>query len=130
MAISINTIKNTFSGLLNQQYDVEMALRMAVLKEVLLHYGYQWPAINSGYRSPDSQIALYNAYLDGRQALKPASQSWHVVGRAFDANFNEKTLPVAVAVWKLLGGRWGGEFSSKDPVHFDLPGSTPPPKLF
>lgn len=114
----------------SQQFDPEMAWRLSLLEFVLNYYGIAFPQVNSGYRSPQDQLRLYNEYLDGTQRIKPASQSWHTVGRAVDINIPQNALPLAVSVWKYMGGRWGGDFSSPDPVHFDLPGPVAPPKIY
>jgi len=128
--VLMSVIANSVDNFNRQGFDPEMSLRLALVKFVMEYYAFAFPAINSGYRSPQRQLELYNAYLDGTQTQKPARQSWHTVGRAVDMNVPTAILPLVVAIWKYLGGRWGGEFSDPDPVHFDLPGKIPPPSIY
>lgn len=65
--------------------------------------------------------------LEPGPGLYKAKNSRHVQRRAFDLGFSGYTwreVPMEYwrwlgAVWKSLGGRWGGDFSRPDPVHFD-----------
>jgi len=51
--------------------------------------------------------------------------SRHLVGRAIDLGFLGVSPPPLVwlepggLLWEAMGGRWGGRFSSPDPIHFD-----------
>lgn len=106
--------------------DPEMAVRVAVLLYVLSLYGIN-AQISSGYRDLAYQAQLYNRWKWGEKGIyKPARFSWHTNGRAVDIPLSGPDLDLAVYVWKWLGGRWGGDFSNPDPVHFDLPGPVPP----
>jgi len=78
----------------------------------------------SAYRSPAEQEAL----TPGRGLYKASVQgSRHVQRRAFDLGIsgyrwqdvNPEYFRWLGSVWKYLGGRWGGDFSRPDPVHFD-----------
>lgn len=86
------------------------------------------PRITSGLRSYAEQKAAYEAYVSGRSpypAAKPGTSA-HEYGYAFDL-----VVPNAVdqndlgTAWKSWGGKWGGDFSVKDPIHFEYPGFSP-----
>lgn len=89
-------------------------------------YG-SYPEIVSGYRSPERQLELIDAWNAGDRfglIARPASKSWHMQGRAIDVR-----IPASEAMWsdfimfmKAFGTRWGGDFRATDPVHFDAPG--------
>lgn len=82
--------------------------------------------LSSGYRSPAHQKALQARWDRGdRQGLKvrPADNSEHTTGRAFDVD-PDGPEP-SKATWQQLGRlgeslglRWGGRFNEADPVHF------------
>lgn len=86
------------------------------------HLGIRSPRIVSGLRSAAAQAALQARWDRGDRSgliVRPASNSSHTRGEAFDlergphlAQFGE---------WApYVGLRWGGKFSTPDPVHFDL----------
>lgn len=103
----------------------EVARRVATVQAITWMWEYSYPRITSAYRPP-----LYQRYLQRRWdagdreglTARPASRSWHMVGRAIDVDAN------ADAFWKFrdlmleYGFRWGGDFTRPDDVHFDLPG--------
>lgn len=104
---------------------------------VLAYWGFDEPArpdIVSGFRSPDRQRAMLTRWNNGDRwglAAKPACSSWHMVGRAWDVERHVEAFP-----WYrfLLESyfpdvRWGGRFSSPDPVHFDLPSAEGRPNI-
>lgn len=78
--------------------------------------------VTSGYRTAAEQAALKPA-----AGLYKATKSRHTEGRAFDigiSGYAWNQVPMEYwrwfgAVWKALGGRWGGDFSKPDPIHFD-----------
>lgn len=90
--------------------------------------------IRSGRRTCEEQDTIY---AQGRSYPGPivtnarGCKSWHVTGRAVDLDpFDPQTgqtLPgysdhyrVLGAIWKKLGGQWGGDFSGLyDPGHFE-----------
>jgi len=86
------------------------------------------PPITSGYRPLWKQRELYRRWTAGDPGVivRPARTSWHTEGRAIDVDRRHQNFDLFVAVWEALGGRWGGRFSKPDPVHFDVPGSSPP----
>jgi len=91
-------------------------------------YGLQIKVQGEGFRKADSPV---------RGAIVPPSAtSNHLVGHAVDINIvyngtwynsttlsNYSSLPQAIKNFitgcKNAGMRWGGEFSTRDPVHFD-----------
>lgn len=81
----------------------------------------------SGYRDPERQAAICRDLEDGgsgRPCADP-SRSTHTSCPATGADLRVEGMAGSVyellgAIWKRLGGRWGGEFSSPDPNHFDM----------
>ncbi len=84
--------------------------------------GLRWPGIFviSGYRSPQRQA----------QVNPDAPNSLHVRCPALAVDLRVGDLPASSTplelwsflgqLWKALGGRWGGDFTPRDPNHFDL----------
>lgn len=79
-----------------------------------------YPAIvSSGVRTVQRQQELIAS------GVTTATRSLHLTGRAVDITF--AGIPNAPwdlyaaggALWKQMGGRWGGDFSTPDPLHFD-----------
>jgi hypothetical protein len=95
-------------------------------KQELLAYataaGYG-PVITSEVRSYWKQKELYQRYIAGRAQLPaaPPGHSAHNWGLAFDMALAVPEYDDVGSVWRSWGGDWGG---SRDPVHFELPGST------
>lgn len=85
--------------------------------------GYPAAGITSGKRSAARQRALIAAWDRGDRAglaVRPAANSAHVEGRAFDlAKVRHLDIYGQLAQY-LPGVRWGGTFSTYDPIHFDL----------
>ncbi len=80
--------------------------------------------IVSGLRSARYQRALQERWDAGhRRGLvsRPASRSWHMQGLAVDVMTNHPNFPAFRWLMLHWGNRWGGNFSSYDPVHFDRP---------
>jgi len=93
--------------------------------------------IRSGRRTCREQDTIYaqGRGEDGKSIVTQARgcQSWHVMGRAIDADPVDPSTgkmlfpsgtdggPYAVAglIWEKLGGVWGGRFSFKDYGHFE-----------
>lgn len=91
----------------------------------------------------DAAIALINAYraagipaiiTSGKRSVLlnssvgGALRSLHLQGRAFDVGFLDTAsvtdtalyrLSLGGRLWASWGGRWGGNFGSPDPIHFD-----------
>lgn len=81
--------------------------------------------ITSAYRSPERQRMLRERWDRGdRQGLvaRPAINSAHTRGEAVDlAPASENASLELLGMYALMRGyRWGGSFSSSDPVHFDV----------
>lgn len=89
--------------------------------------------VRSGRRTCAEQNALYaQGRAEGGDVVTHASgcRSWHVTGRAIDANVllpsgsvstNEADYAYAGALWKRQGGVWGGDFPGFwDGGHFEL----------
>lgn len=99
----------------------------AFLTEVQNRLGYS-VYITSGYRTQQRQAALQK----GNKYAVSAGTSPHVYGLGIDANFSKdgraltsKTSPNdweasgIPALARRYGMRWGGDFASRDVVHFD-----------
>lgn len=74
-----------------------------------------YPAIiTSGRRSVAHNVAVGGVL-----------RSSHLVGRAIDLGFLGISpapltwLEPGGLLWEAMGGRWGGRFSTPDPIHFD-----------
>lgn len=86
----------------------------------LEHYDIQAPKITSGKRSKARQKELQRRWDRGDRAglvARPADNSAHTEGEAFDVSADSWTLQVMGAWAPYAGLRWGGAFA--DPVHFD-----------
>jgi RHS repeat-associated protein len=84
------------------------------------------PQITSGFRSPADQMRMRN----GASGPNPAAVvSWHEVGMAVDINGTASSyFSKIISAMKGQGLTWGGNFSHRDPPHFQLPraGTRPP----
>lgn len=79
-----------------------------------------YPAvIVSGLRTVQRQQELIAS------GVTTAVRSHHLNGRAVDVAFLGvpnapwEWFAAGGALWKMMGGRWGGDFSTPDPLHFD-----------
>lgn len=90
----------------------------------------KWISPTSGYRDPSKQRELYQRWLNGESGIsRPARQSWHMAGRAFDVSrFNPEFNTFRAFIAQVPGIRDGSTF--EDPGHFDLPMATLPPAAF
>lgn len=81
----------------------------------------RWPGlyIISGYRTPE-----HNRSIGG------APNSFHTACPSLAVDLRIGPTPgidtfdiwaMLGGMWKLMGGRWGGDFTPIDPNHFDLP---------
>lgn len=84
------------------------------------------PRVTSTLRTATQQDRLYRRFLAGASKFPaaPPGSSSHEYGYAFDllvlGDDNQADLG---SVWESWGGIWG---STRDPVHFEYPGFTPP----
>lgn len=77
----------------------------------------------SGKRSAATQRKLYLDWISGRSRYPAAAPgtSKHERGLAFDlGGLSPSQLRDIGGVWESWGGRWGGRFSSPDPIHFEV----------
>jgi len=85
-------------------------------------FGRFWPGlyIISGYRTP-----THNADVGGVPASFhtrcPSLAADLRVGRVAGLGSNE-VWAILGGMWRLMGGKWGGTFSTPDPNHFDIGG--------
>jgi hypothetical protein len=84
-------------------------------------FGYRAAAISSGKRTARQQRQLVARYEAGDPSVivRPAVNSAHLEGRAFDLERVPHLALYGQLVRYLPGARWGGYFSDYDPVHFD-----------
>lgn len=106
------------------------ALIAAAIEIVL---GQPAPNIIRGAVTARRQRQLFQLWLagDSRVSFRPARQSWHLDGRALDADRNSPTFPAFRRGWSVVArdtGRDGVSFG--DEGHFDMPGDRLPPPAF
>jgi len=82
------------------------------------------PRVESVRRSRELQKRLYARYLAGKwpyPVAKPGT-SFHEKGLAFDLSSDLGTpgLQRLGALAKAFGIRWGGDFHTPDPIHFQF----------
>lgn len=78
--------------------------------------------VTSAKRSRADQQRLYLAAQAGRSRFPAAAPgtSKHETGRAFDlGGLTASQLRYLGRVWTSWGGRWGGSFRKRDPIHFE-----------
>jgi len=78
--------------------------------------------VTSTKRSRKSQAALYRNYVAGRSRFPAAApgSSKHERGLALDlGGLSAGQLSKLGKLWRSWGGRWGGSFRSRDPIHFE-----------
>lgn len=81
--------------------------------------------VSSGRRSSRVQAGLYRDYLAGRSRFPaaPPGRSKHERGLAVDiGGVTSRQLSQLGRLWRRWGGRWGGTFKKRDPIHFETPG--------
>ena len=82
------------------------------------------PMITSGFRTAADQLWLRKG---GSGPNPAATVSWHQVGMAVDLNTQTRSFSAIRAAMVAQGLTWGGTFSRRDPVHFQLaPAGTTP----
>jgi hypothetical protein len=87
------------------------------------HYGYRAAEISSGRRSAREQRRLVSRWDAGDRAgiaVRPAANSAHTRGEAFDLVRVPHVGIYGELSRYLQGVRWGGNFADADPLHFDL----------
>lgn len=74
-------------------------------------------AVTSTRRTHALQARLYRDFVAGRSRypVAPPGRSWHEYGLAWDMVAPLAELRRLGALWRRVGGTWGGE---KDPIHF------------
>lgn len=70
--------------------------------------------VTSTYRSKTEQLKLWNNRANNPYPVAPPGASYHEHGRAFDVVAPPQVLAWAGAVWRRVGGQW----SARDPIHF------------
>ena len=104
--------------------DEDFAKEVDKLVEIGKKYGIVL-SINSGFRANSEHIQ--------GAIVTPAKKSNHFTGCAIDANVYvngvfftsvmvakpQGALLQFIGEWIALGNRWGGSFSTPDPIHFD-----------
>jgi hypothetical protein len=118
----LTTARPTAIALVRAGLRTQIGARYAIIDALLRLSGFgAAPRIISGRRSIAAQADLLQKYLRGQLSNKPAAQSWHTEGLAIDLDISSPTFPVFVHIWKIFGGRWGGNFRNPDRPHFDFP---------
>lgn len=105
-----------------------LASMVAGAQTYIQQHGGEPVRITSGYRDPRRQRLLQARWDAGNRAglvARPASRSWHMQGLAVDVSTRSPNFPVFRWLMIHWGARWGGNFSSYDPVHFDTPNGRP-----
>lgn len=78
--------------------------------------------VSSVKRDSKKQSDLYDAWLAGRSKYPaaPPGTSKHELGLAVDiGGMTDSQLAYLGQVWRSWGGRWGGTFRNRDPIHFE-----------
>ncbi len=104
--------------------DPDLAAAGRALDDAVRQSGFVG-AFTSGLRSSSEQGRLYRRYLAGRSQFPavPPGASAHQYGLAFDYIVR----PFQVELQRQIGEiwvSWGGGWSPRDSVHFELPGAS------
>jgi len=105
------------------ELDEDFRLYAEILGGIAEFYGLK-PVLTSTRRSYRVQARLYRQYLAGERKYPaaPPGTSLHEKGLAFDMVVEPMdALRALGTVWKAFGPgfRWGGDFGSNDPIHFE-----------
>ena len=103
----------------------DLAIRHQVIVTIMLCMGYSSPRITSGFRSLQKQrnlIEQWDAGNKGGLRGRPASYSWHTVGRAIDLAFAHAAER---DVYNMMAAAVGMRVEPS-PGHYDLPGEPQP----
>jgi hypothetical protein len=112
---------------------IQLAVRLILLRSLAgRNPGFRGTAgevprlfIISGYRDPERQAQICREAPPGRPCAHP-DRSTHTSCPATGADLRIESGPpdawaLLGTIWtRELGGRWGGEFETPDPNHFDL----------
>jgi len=101
----------------------DLARMLVRLEEQASHeFGRFWPGlyIISGHRSP-SHNADVGGVPDSFHIWCPSLAADLRVGRVAGLGSDE-VWAILGGMWRLMGGKWGGTFSTPDPNHFDIGG--------
>ncbi|MXZ01114.1 M15 family metallopeptidase [Candidatus Poribacteria bacterium] len=104
--------------------DPRFAVYVAAAQTWIQQNGGEAVRITSGYRSPARQLELQNRWDAGNRVglvARPADRSWHMQGLAVDVDTRSPEFAFFRSLMLYWGNRWGGQFRSSDPVHFDRP---------
>lgn len=110
----------------NWQLEITTALLYVVLQFLGREEGLVPLQLTSGFRSEKHQAMLrgrWDAGMREGMTVRPALKSQHSLGRAFDVDTSNPHLKHYGKWAKEIGGRWGGDFRSADPGHFDTKGA-------
>jgi len=82
----------------------------------------RWPGlfIISGYRSSERQATLNPEAPNSLHTRCPAMAADLRIANVAASISTEAQWQWLGAQWKIMGGRWGGDFSTPDLNHFDL----------
>jgi RHS repeat-associated protein len=87
------------------------------------------PQINEGFRTRAEQIRV-NSGASGRNPSAAPGQSWHEIGTAADIQLHrgadgqwDATSQTIIDLMTKAGFTWGGTFTPKDNIHFQLGGA-------
>lgn len=89
-------------------------------ESVFSSQGLRWPGLYviSGYRSPSLQASVNPTEPFSGHVECPAVAVDLRVGD-LPASTTPEFWPVLGTLWKAQGGRWGGDFPTPDPNHFE-----------
>jgi len=84
--------------------------------------GFRWPGlwIISGNRSPADQARVNPALKASLHVRCPSLAVDLRVGQVAATITPEQVWTFLGDMWRLMGGRWGGDFKEPDLNHFDL----------
>jgi len=90
--------------------------------------GFRWPGLRiiSGNRSPKDQARVNPAIPNSLHVRCPSLAADLRVGQVAPSITPEQVWSFLGDMWKLMGGRWGGDFKDRlgqlthDDNHFDL----------
>jgi len=89
-------------------------------KQASGEFGRYWPGLYviSGHRTPAHNFDVGGA-PDSLHTRCPALAVDLRVGNVAGLD-NDEVWAILGGMWRLMGGRWGGQFQTPDPNHFDL----------
>lgn len=105
----------------------QIATRVGIAYAIMQFFGISPPKIISGYRSPSRQLQLIAQWESGQRSgfsSRPSVKSWHMQGYAIDVHRSAPSFSLLKDLLLIFGLRYGGNFRSPSPNHFDLPTGT------